>query len=99
MALSAHRSVHLCKSPHTPFKKTRRIVKWCVPILWNSASGTWLLYHSGPMTLKEILGLVGKLDDTIGDDTPRERFRKHLGTAITTVGVLRDYVEICLKDP
>ncbi len=30
------------------------------------------------IALKQILDLVGKLDDTPGEETPRERFRRFL---------------------
>ena len=36
--------------------------------------------------LGQILSLVGKLDDSPGDDTPRERFRHFLRENITEVG-------------
>ena len=47
--------------------------------------------------LNEILDLVGTLDDSPGEDTPRERFRSYLRRKVTSVGVLRDYVEECLR--
>jgi hypothetical protein len=50
------------------------------------------------MTLDQILGLVGPLDDTPGSDTPRERFRKFLQTSVTSIGEVRDYVEACTKN-
>ena len=50
------------------------------------------------ITLKEILGLVGKLDDTSGDETSRERFRRFLKENITEVGQIRDYIEECLRN-
>jgi len=50
------------------------------------------------ITLNEILTLVGKLDDTAGDDTPRERFRQFLGKKVTEVASLRDHVEECLRN-
>jgi hypothetical protein len=49
------------------------------------------------MTLKQILDLVGKLDDTPGDDTPRERFRRFLKENINEIGELRDYVDECVR--
>jgi hypothetical protein len=49
------------------------------------------------MTLKQILDLVGKLDDTTGEDTPRQRFRRFLKENVKEVGQLRDYVEECLR--
>ena len=50
------------------------------------------------IALKEILGLVGKLDDTPGDETSRERFRRFLEENITEVGQIRDYIEECLRN-
>ena len=49
------------------------------------------------ITLKQILDLVGKLDDSPGDDTPRERFRRFLKENIKEVGQVRDYVEECIR--
>jgi hypothetical protein len=49
------------------------------------------------MTLKQILDLVGKLDDAVGTDTARERFRRFLKENATEVGALRDYVEECVR--
>ena len=49
------------------------------------------------MTLDDILDLVGVLDDTPGEDTGRERFRKYLSKSVTEVGLLRDYTETCLR--
>jgi len=50
------------------------------------------------MTLNQILGLVGKLDDVLGEETPRERFRRFLRENIREVGQIRDYVEECLRE-
>ena len=50
------------------------------------------------ITLTQVLGLVGKLDDSPGDDTPRERFRRFLKENIKDVGSLRDYIEECLRN-
>lgn len=47
--------------------------------------------------LKEILELVGQLDDTPGENTPRERFRHYLRKSVSTSGAVRDYVETCLR--
>ncbi len=49
--------------------------------------------------LDDLLQLVGPLDDAPGDNAPRERFRAYLEKTITTPGVLRDYVEVCLRTP
>jgi len=51
------------------------------------------------ISLKQVLSLVGPLDDAPGDDTPRERFRRHLSESVTDVGTVRDYVEECLRTP
>lgn len=50
------------------------------------------------VALKQILDLVGKLDDTPGDETSRERFRRFLKENITEVGQIRDYIEECLRN-
>jgi len=50
------------------------------------------------ITLSQVLGLVGKLDDSPGKDTPRERFRRFLRENIKDVNSLRDYVEECLRN-
>lgn len=47
--------------------------------------------------LNEVLDLVGTLDDSPGEDTARERFRRYLREKVTSVGLLRDYVEECLR--
>lgn len=47
--------------------------------------------------LKQILDLVGKLDDSQGEETPRERFRRFLKENIKEVGQVRDYVQECLR--
>jgi hypothetical protein len=49
------------------------------------------------ITLKQILDLVGKLDDSPGDETPRERFRRFLKENVKEVGQVRDYVEECIR--
>ena len=49
------------------------------------------------ITLKQILDLVGRLDDSPGDDTPRERFRRFLKENVKEVGQVRDYVEECIR--
>jgi hypothetical protein len=49
------------------------------------------------ITLQQILALTGKLDDTPGLDTPRERFRRFLKDNVTHVGEVRDYIEACLR--
>jgi hypothetical protein len=49
------------------------------------------------ITLSKALDLAGKLDDSPGDNTPRERFRRFLKTDIVEIGQIRDYVEECLR--
>jgi hypothetical protein len=49
------------------------------------------------IALKQILDLVGTLDDTPGEGTSRERFRRFLKENITAVGQIRDYIEECLR--
>lgn len=49
------------------------------------------------VTLTQILNLVGKLDDSPGDETPRERFRRYLRENVRKVGQIRDYVDECLR--
>jgi hypothetical protein len=49
------------------------------------------------ITLTQIFYLVGRLDDSPGDDVPRERFRRFLKENITEVGKLRDFIEECLR--
>lgn len=49
------------------------------------------------ISLDEVLGLVGPLDDSPGDETPRERFRRFLKNNVKEVGEIRDYVEECLR--
>jgi hypothetical protein len=49
------------------------------------------------ISLNQILDLVGKLDDSPGDETPRERFRQFLKKSVLEVGQIRDYVEECLR--
>lgn len=50
------------------------------------------------MSLKEILDLAGKLDDTPGDETSRERFRRGLKENIRAVRQIRNYIEECLRN-
>jgi hypothetical protein len=49
------------------------------------------------ITLNQILALVGKLDDSPGGDTSRERFRQFLKENVNEVGQVRDYIEECLR--
>lgn len=49
------------------------------------------------LTLQQILALVGKLDDTPGEETARERFRHFLKQNVREVGQVRDYIEECLR--
>jgi hypothetical protein len=47
--------------------------------------------------LSQLLDLVGTLDDSSGEDTARERFRRFLASSVTSVGEVRDYIEACLR--
>jgi hypothetical protein len=49
------------------------------------------------ISLRQILSLVGRLDDSSGDETPRERFRTFLQDNVKEVGKVRDYIEECLR--
>ena len=49
------------------------------------------------ISLHQILNLVGKLSDSPGDETPRERFRTFLKDNVQEVGQIRDYIEECLR--
>ncbi len=49
------------------------------------------------VSLNEILDLVGPLDDTSGENSPRERFRRFLRKNTHEVGEIRDYIEQCLR--
>lgn len=50
------------------------------------------------ITLNQILSLVGRLDDSPGEETPRERFRQFLKENVLKVGQVRDYIEDCLRN-
>lgn len=50
------------------------------------------------ITLKQILDLVGTLDDRPGEDVPRERFRRSVRRNVAEAGQVRDYVEGCLDE-
>jgi hypothetical protein len=47
------------------------------------------------ITLDDVLLMVGRLDDTPGFDTARERFRRFISTHITDVRVARAFIEQC----
>jgi len=49
------------------------------------------------VSLNEILDLVGPLDDSGGEDTPIERFRRFLRKNVHEVGEIRDHIEQCLR--
>lgn len=49
------------------------------------------------ISLEQLLKLVGELNDQSGTDTPRDRFRQFLETSVTSLGTVRDYVEVCLS--
>lgn len=48
--------------------------------------------------VRELLELVGELDDAEGAKTPRERLRNFLQRSVTTPAELRDYVETCVRN-
>lgn len=48
--------------------------------------------------LSEVLELVGKLDDSEGGNTPRERFRSRLKTKVTHISQLQEYIQECLSN-
>lgn len=50
------------------------------------------------ITLDQILDLVGKLDDTSGDGTPRDRFRSYLSANVQELGQVRNYIDFCLVE-
>ncbi len=49
------------------------------------------------ISVSQVLDLVGKLDDSPGSETPRERFRRFLRDNTQQVGQVRDYIEECLR--
>lgn len=49
-------------------------------------------------SLDDILHLVGTLDDSPGDNPPRERFREFLPRHIENVGHAREMIESCLRE-
>lgn len=51
-----------------------------------------------PDSLKVILDLVGRLDDSPGKGTARVRFRKYLEREVEDVGHARDLIEECLRE-
>lgn len=51
------------------------------------------------LTLVQLLTLIGRLDDSHGFDTPRERFRRFLLERVTDVHVARGLIDQCLRVP
>src|SRR5512132_2446334 len=49
------------------------------------------------VTLDQVLLMVGRLDDTPGFDTPRERFRRFISTHVADVHVARTFLEQCQR--
>lgn len=49
--------------------------------------------------LDALLDLVRPLDDTPGEETGREKFRRFLRNNVKEVGQVRDFVEECLRKP
>lgn len=50
------------------------------------------------INLSQILALVGKLNDSIGEDTAQTRFRNFLKENINEIAQIRDYVEDCIRN-
>jgi hypothetical protein len=50
------------------------------------------------LTLDRILDLVGRLDDSPGNDTPRDRFRRYFETNVRSPNQLKDYVTQSLEN-
>jgi hypothetical protein len=50
------------------------------------------------INLSQILALVGKLNDSIGEDTAQTRFRNFLKENINEIAQIRDYVEECVRN-
>jgi len=48
--------------------------------------------------LSTVLGIVGRLDDSPGENTSRERFRRFLKAEVKDLGTLRDYTDECLRN-
>lgn len=46
-------------------------------------------------TLDQLLTIVGRLDDSLGFDTPRERFRRFLREQMTSIASARSFIEQC----
>ena len=49
-------------------------------------------------TLSELLDNVGQLDDSEGDDTARERFRRMLKQKVSSASQIREFVQECLNN-
>ena len=49
------------------------------------------------VTVSQLLMLVGHLDDSLGFDTPRERFRRFLIERITDVHLARNFIDQCQR--
>jgi hypothetical protein len=60
--------------------------------------GPFHIVKNTALTLQQILSLVGKLDDSPGDETPQERFRQFLKQNTRDAGQVRDYIEECLRN-
>ena len=50
------------------------------------------------ITLKQLLSLVGTLNDREGEDTARERLHRFLEENVKEVGQVRDFIEECLRN-
>jgi hypothetical protein len=47
------------------------------------------------LTVNQLLNIVGRLDDSPGFDTPRERFRRFLGERVTDAQSARIVIQEC----
>ena len=50
------------------------------------------------ITLKQLLSLVGTLNDREGEDTARERLHRFLEENVKEAGQVRDFIEECLRN-
>jgi hypothetical protein len=64
----------------------------------NSPDEEYSMASQAIINLSQVLDLAGKLDDSEGENTPRERFRQFLKKNVLEVGQVRDYVEECLRN-
>jgi hypothetical protein len=70
------------------------LFKYTIKLI-NATLKRWRVMN---ISLTQLLELVGILDDSPGENTPRERFRKHLSDNVKEIGELRDLIEACLRE-